>query len=233
MLPTRDGWLDRRAQDRPASIQSGDRQFHAAARRRAARAQQPAQRRIRRFRGLPLVRLHGRQRGRAERRAVPARRRRAACAAIPATWSPMARRRAPTAACCITRIRWPASSTHSIARVPARCPTNACSCACRRRAAIRTAPSSTRKAACGPGCSAAGACSDTRPQGDCSTTLRLPCSAVTKAAFGGDDLRTLYITTAHVALSAEERTQQPLAGGLFRARVDVPGLPQRVVSHGI
>ena len=44
---------------------------------------------------------------------------------------------------------------------------------------------------------------------------------------------TLYITTAHVALDAEQRKQQPLAGGLFRARVDVPGLPQGIVSHGI
>jgi xylono-1,5-lactonase len=71
------------------------------------------------------------------------------------------------------------------------------------------------------------------PAGELLQTLRLPCSAVTKAAFGGDDLKTLYITTAHVALSAEERKQQPLAGGLFRARVDVPGLPQGIVSHGI
>ena len=82
-------------------------------------------------------------------------------------------------------------------------------------------------------CSAAGACSAIRRRASCSTTLRLPCSAVTKAAFGGDDLKTLYITTAQVALSAEERTQQPLAGGLFRARIDVPGLPQGIVSHGI
>jgi len=71
------------------------------------------------------------------------------------------------------------------------------------------------------------------PAGELLQTLRLPCSAVTKAAFGGDDLKTLYITTAHVALSAEERKQQPLAGGLFRARVDVAGLPQGIVSHGI
>jgi sugar lactone lactonase YvrE len=71
------------------------------------------------------------------------------------------------------------------------------------------------------------------PVGELLSTLRLPCSAVTKAAFGGDDLKTLYITTAHVALNAEERKAQPLAGGLFRARVDVPGLPQRVVAHGI
>jgi D-xylonolactonase len=71
------------------------------------------------------------------------------------------------------------------------------------------------------------------PAGELLQTVRLPCSAVTKAAFGGDDLKTLYITTAHVALSAEERRQQPLAGGLFRARVDVPGLPQGIVTHGI
>jgi D-xylonolactonase len=71
------------------------------------------------------------------------------------------------------------------------------------------------------------------PAGELLGTLRLPCSAVTKAAFGDEDLRTLYITTAHVALNAEERRHQPLAGGLFRVRVDVPGLPQKIVTHGI
>jgi D-xylonolactonase len=71
------------------------------------------------------------------------------------------------------------------------------------------------------------------PRGELLAEIRLPCSAVTKAAFADDDLRTLYITTAHVALTPEERKQQPLAGGLFRTRVDVPGLPQRTVSHGV
>jgi xylono-1,5-lactonase len=71
------------------------------------------------------------------------------------------------------------------------------------------------------------------PDGKLLDQIRLPCSAVTKAAFAGDDLRTLYITTAHVALSPEERAQQPLAGGLFRARISVPGLPQGIVSHGL
>jgi sugar lactone lactonase YvrE len=71
------------------------------------------------------------------------------------------------------------------------------------------------------------------PRGELLQTIRLPCSRVTKAAFAGDDLKTLYITTAHVALDAEQRQQQPLAGGLFRVRVDVPGLPQGIVSHGI
>ena len=71
------------------------------------------------------------------------------------------------------------------------------------------------------------------PSGELLGKIELPCSAVTKAAFADDDLKTLYITTAHVALGPEERKTQPLAGGLFRARIDVPGLPQRVVSHGI
>jgi len=71
------------------------------------------------------------------------------------------------------------------------------------------------------------------PRGELLQTLRLPCSAVTKAAFAGDDLRTLYITTAHVGLTAEERERQPLAGGLFRVTVDVPGLPQGTISYGI
>ncbi len=64
------------------------------------------------------------------------------------------------------------------------------------------------------------------PQGRLLHTLRLPVACCTKVAFGGDDLRSLYITTASTGLSAEERAAQPLAGGLFRVRVDTPGLPQ-------
>ena len=71
------------------------------------------------------------------------------------------------------------------------------------------------------------------PDGKLLDEIRLPCSAVTKATFAGNDLKTLYITTAHVALSPEERMQQPLAGGLFRTRVSVPGLPQGIVTHGL
>lgn len=71
------------------------------------------------------------------------------------------------------------------------------------------------------------------PKGELLQKLALPCSNVTKAAFGGDDLRTLYITSAWKSLDAAGREQQPLAGGLFRTRVDVPGLPQGIVSYGI
>ena len=71
------------------------------------------------------------------------------------------------------------------------------------------------------------------PQGKKLSKLAMPVMNVTKAAFGGKDLRTLYITTAWKGLSARERAEQPLAGGLFRVRVDVAGLPQNVISHGL
>jgi len=33
-------------------------------------------------------------------------------------------------------------------------------------------------------------------------------------------------------LSAQERAQQPLAGGLFSFQVETPGLPQHMISQG-
>jgi sugar lactone lactonase YvrE len=62
-------------------------------------------------------------------------------------------------------------------------------------------------------------------------TVEFPCANITKLAFGGPDLRTAYATTAWKGLSAEERMQQPLAGGLFRFQVDVPGQPQAEVAN--
>jgi sugar lactone lactonase YvrE len=71
------------------------------------------------------------------------------------------------------------------------------------------------------------------PDGRKVSKLAMPVANVTKAAFGGKDLRTLYITTAWKGLSAQQREEQPLAGGLFRVRVDVAGLPQGIISHGL
>lgn len=55
--------------------------------------------------------------------------------------------------------------------------------------------------------------------------VRFPCSNITKLAFGGEDLRTAYVTTAWKGLSPAQRAEQPLAGALFAFRVDTPGLP--------
>ncbi|HZV85734.1 MAG TPA: SMP-30/gluconolactonase/LRE family protein [Brevundimonas sp.] len=62
------------------------------------------------------------------------------------------------------------------------------------------------------------------PGGQRIGTIRFPVRTVTKAAFGGDDLRTLYCTTACLG-NADRRAEQPTLGGLFRVRVETPGLP--------
>lgn len=63
------------------------------------------------------------------------------------------------------------------------------------------------------------------PQGELLQRIALPVANVTKLAFGGDDLRTAYITTARQDLDAAALAQQPLAGHLFSVRLPVPGLP--------
>lgn len=68
------------------------------------------------------------------------------------------------------------------------------------------------------------------PDGRLVAQVRFPCTNITKLAFGGDDLRTAYVTTAWKGLSEAQRREQPLAGGLFAFRVDVPGLPHHVFA---
>lgn len=63
------------------------------------------------------------------------------------------------------------------------------------------------------------------PDGQLQQQVRLPVTNVTKLAFGGDDLRTAYVTTARQGLDASALALQPAAGHLFSFRVDVPGLP--------
>jgi len=56
--------------------------------------------------------------------------------------------------------------------------------------------------------------------------VRFPCANITKLAFGGEDLRTVYVTSARKGLSSEELAAQPLAGALFTFRADVAGQAQ-------
>jgi sugar lactone lactonase YvrE len=70
------------------------------------------------------------------------------------------------------------------------------------------------------------------PAGTLVGAVHFPCSNITKLAFGGDDLRTAYVTTAWKGLLAEQRAAQPLAGGLFSFGVDTPGLPPHVFGLG-
>lgn len=63
------------------------------------------------------------------------------------------------------------------------------------------------------------------PAGELIDRVRFPASNITKIAFGGKDLRTVYATSARHGLKAAALAEQPLAGGLFEFQVDVPGLP--------
>jgi len=65
------------------------------------------------------------------------------------------------------------------------------------------------------------------PDGALDLVVELPVAKVTSCTFGGSDLRDLYITTAAYELSPEDQKAQPAAGGIFRVRVGVPGLPTR------
>jgi sugar lactone lactonase YvrE len=59
--------------------------------------------------------------------------------------------------------------------------------------------------------------------------VRFPCANVTKLAFGGADLRTVYATTARKGLSAEALDAQRFAGAVFTFRCETPGLPQHLL----
>jgi sugar lactone lactonase YvrE len=61
--------------------------------------------------------------------------------------------------------------------------------------------------------------------GELLQTIRLPVARVTSCAFGGPELDLLFLTSARDKLSEEQLAAQPLAGGLFRARPGVRGVP--------
>mgnify|MGYP001551474579 CR=1 FL=1 len=65
------------------------------------------------------------------------------------------------------------------------------------------------------------------PEGRIVQTVHLPVSRPTMVAFGGDDLRTAYVTTARTGLDKQKLAEEPLAGSIFRFEVDVPGLPEQ------
>ncbi|WP_319497744.1 SMP-30/gluconolactonase/LRE family protein [uncultured Cohaesibacter sp.] len=56
-----------------------------------------------------------------------------------------------------------------------------------------------------------------------------PVSRVSCPAFGGEDLRTLFVTTARSGASQEELKQQPLAGATFATELDFVGQAEHQV----
>ena len=64
------------------------------------------------------------------------------------------------------------------------------------------------------------------PRGERLAEYAVPAMCPTMCAFGGRDLKTLYVTTARQHRAAEELERLPQSGGLFAMRVAVPGLPE-------
>ena len=60
------------------------------------------------------------------------------------------------------------------------------------------------------------------PDGTPTGFIPLPCHHITKIVFGDADYRTAYVSSARRGV---DRPGQEQAGGIFRFRVDVPGLP--------
>jgi sugar lactone lactonase YvrE len=64
------------------------------------------------------------------------------------------------------------------------------------------------------------------PGGELLREVKLPVRCPTMVAFGGEGLKTLYITSASHNRSADELAQYPLTGCVLSLRVDVPGKPE-------
>ena len=61
------------------------------------------------------------------------------------------------------------------------------------------------------------------PDGSVDRIIEVPVSLVTCPAFGGADLKTLFITTANKILTPEEKAKEKVAGGVFAIELDVAG----------
>jgi sugar lactone lactonase YvrE len=64
--------------------------------------------------------------------------------------------------------------------------------------------------------------------GECICTIKVPAPNTTSCAFGGKDLKTLYITTARQSLHKDELKQYPLSGNLFSAVPGVSGVKSNI-----
>lgn len=64
-----------------------------------------------------------------------------------------------------------------------------------------------------------------RPDGTIEREISLPVSQPTMPAFGGVDMKTLFVTSARQKLSDRDRLAQPFAGGLLAVETDIVGHP--------
>jgi sugar lactone lactonase YvrE len=68
------------------------------------------------------------------------------------------------------------------------------------------------------------------PDGTLVGQVRIPAANVTKLAFGGKDMKTVFVTTARKGLDAAALAAQPMAGSLFAFESPVAGAVQARVK---
>ena len=69
------------------------------------------------------------------------------------------------------------------------------------------------------------------PEGRLMAEHRVPARRATMPAFGGPDLKTLYLTTARDGAGPDELRAFPLSGALFALQTDTAGLPAHEFSR--
>ena len=69
------------------------------------------------------------------------------------------------------------------------------------------------------------------PDGQLERTMPLAAPQPSCPAFGGPDLRTLFVTSAHLGMSDQERAAAPLSGAVFAQALEIRGLPGSRFLH--
>ncbi len=64
------------------------------------------------------------------------------------------------------------------------------------------------------------------PDGKVERVINLPVPRPTSCAFGGTDMKTLFITTARIRLSAQQLAEAPLSGSVFALHSGITGLAE-------
>ncbi len=68
------------------------------------------------------------------------------------------------------------------------------------------------------------------PDGTLDRQISMPVPRPTSCTFGGPDLRTLFVTSARIRLSAKHLSDAPLSGSVFAIDAGLPGLPDRAFA---
>ncbi|MDR7033700.1 sugar lactone lactonase YvrE/DNA-binding IclR family transcriptional regulator [Mesorhizobium sp. BE184] len=68
------------------------------------------------------------------------------------------------------------------------------------------------------------------PAGKVERVINLPVPRPTSCVFGGEDMQTLFVTSARIRLSAAQLADAPLSGSVFAVNTGIAGLPDPVFA---